>query len=842
MIKRLSIFPILFVGFAAAEPSAVMPEKHFEVLDKYCLSCHDSDTEKGEVNLDVLEFNIASDIRTAEIWNKVLNALNSGEMPPEDKKQLTAEEKTTFLDDLSTNIVTARKILTDSGGEITLRRLNRREYANTLEDLLGVRPDTSNLPDDQASSEYDTQGASLFFSSDQLEQYLSTAKATLELALSPPKQRESQLIHIEPEDHYVPFYANLAVESLDRAKNYYGWLGAGANDEVAKEFGFLDSWQANRSKDVFDGRFAPLHKWLQAPENRKGAAMMITIKNGFTQMKLPQLRAWQPGKYIIRVRAGAYKEDPERFRYLEFVRREDQNVTRLGWRKVNATLQKPETIEFEIDHEPGLDAAYWVQKRSHMDRGDKSLHSQLIKQNGYGTPWGVWVDWFEMEGPLPAEPNQAIANLIFEKPDEQSQDDYVKEVFRRFAVNAFRGEEPSQEFLDNVFARYTDNVEKGQKFKEALVGPLSIILSTPSFLYMIEATGDESSEELTQHELAVRLAYFLTSSPPDEELLSLASEGKLKKEWQLEKQVNRLLKDPRSERFVRSFVYQWLEMDRLGMFAFDGRDFPTFDNAIRDSAGEEVYQSVMTIMKEGLPLQNLLKADYVVVNDLLAGYYGLEGVDGDHWRKVQLPEGSPRGGLLGSAAVMAMGSDGQRSSPVERGAWVLRHLLNTPPPPAPPNVPMLSRFDGELLASRELQRAHQEEPQCAQCHRKIDPIGYGLENFDAAGAWREEERVAKDAKARRNANYTSFAVDPSGELADGTQFANYFELRDLVAKRNDGFASGLAEALISYGLGRPYGFTDHDLAQEILTKAKEEDYTINAFIHALVQSKTFQTK
>ncbi|MEM7013721.1 MAG: DUF1587 domain-containing protein, partial [Verrucomicrobiota bacterium] len=290
MMKRLSILTILIAGSAAAEPSAVMPEKHFEILDKYCLSCHDSDTEKGEVNLDVLEFNIANDIRTAEIWNKVLNALNSGEMPPEDKKQLTAEEKTAFLEDLSTNIVTARKILTDTGGEIALRRLNRREYANTLEDLLGVRPDTSNLPDDQASSEFDTQGGSLFFGSDQLEQYLATARSTLELAIFPAKQRESELIHIEPEDIYVPHYANLAVERLERAKQYYGWLGAGANDEVAKQFGFLDSWQANRAKGGFDSSFKPLHEWLQAPENQKGAAMMVTIKDGFTQMKLPQLR------------------------------------------------------------------------------------------------------------------------------------------------------------------------------------------------------------------------------------------------------------------------------------------------------------------------------------------------------------------------------------------------------------------------------------------------------------------------------------------------------------------------------------------------------------------------
>ncbi|MEM0969513.1 MAG: DUF1592 domain-containing protein, partial [Verrucomicrobiota bacterium] len=821
-------------------PRAIMPERHFEVLDKYCLSCHDSDTEKGSVNLEVLEFNVANDIRTAEIWNKVLNAINSGEMPPENKKQLTAVEKTAFLDDLSTKIVTARKILTDSGGTITLRRLNRREYAHTVESLIGLRPDVSNLPDDRASSEYDTQGASLFFSSDQLEQYLTTAKDALELALFAKPQRASELLRIEPEEHYLPYYANLAVEKLERVQNYYSWLGAGGTDEVAKKFGFLDSWQANRAKDGFDNAFAPLHHWLQAPENQNGAAMMITIKDGFTQMKLPQLRSWQPGRYRIRVRAGAYEDDPDRFRYLELVRREGQNVTRLGWRKIHASLQKPETIEFEINHEPGVDASYWVQKRTHMDRGDKNLHSDLVKKNGYGTPWGVWVDWFEMEGPLPTEPDLTVERLLFDRPEGLSEEDYVREVLHRFAVSAFRGKKPEPEFLEKLVAAHGSGLAKGEGFERALISPIAMILSSPSFLYMIESTADEESIQLGPLELATRLSYFLWSAPPDEELLDLAEEGKLGKSWMLEKQVNRLLADPRSDRFVRSFAYQWLEMERLGMFAFAGRDFPEFDNAVRDSAGEEVYQSFTTVMKEGLPLRNLLKADYVVVNDILADYYGLEGVKGHHWRKVTLPTGSPRGGLLGSAAVMAMGSDGQRSSPVERGVWVLRHLLNTPPPPAPPNVPQLSRLEGEVLSARALQRAHQEEPQCAQCHRKIDPIGYGLENFDAAGAWRDVEFVS--VGSRRSSQAEEFSIDPRGSFSDGAEFGSYFELRDLVADRIDGFASGLAEALISYGLGRPYGFTDHDLAQELLRKGKQEDYTITAFIHALVQSEPFQSK
>lgn len=817
---------------------ATLPAKHMALLDKYCLECHDAATEKGEVNLEDLSFKIFEDIQTAETWQHVLNSINSGEMPPEKKEQMTTEEKTEFLKDLSEQMVVARSILSDTGGVIAMRRLNRREYANTLEDLLGVRPDISLLPDDQANAEFDTLGASLFFSSDQLEQYLATARKTLELALLAKPPKESQIVRIEPEEIYLPLYAELAKERLVEAQDYYSWRAAGGTDEVAKDFGFLDGWQADRRIQNFRESYLPLEKWLLAPENKTGAALMITIKDGFTSMKLPQVRAWEPGKYVIRVRAGAYEEDPERFRYLEFEQREGQNATRLGWRKVTAPLRKPEVIEFTVDHAPGVDAAYWVRKRSHMDRGDKNLEAVYRKENGYGTPWGVWIDWVEMEGPLPAEPSKAVAGILFEKSPEQSEDEYVQVVLKRFAEKAFRGEPPTGEFLDKLFARYQANRVKGQTMKEAVLGPMAIVLSSPSFLYQVESSSGAKAQPLTDRELAVRLSYFLWSAPPDEELMTLAQKGELSQAAVLKAQTDRLLADARSDRFVRSFTYQWLEMHRLGMFAFEGRDFPKFDNAVRDSAGEEIYQTFATLLHEKLPLKNLLNSDFVVVNDVLAGYYGLEDVEGHHWRKVVLPEGSPRGGLLGSVAVAAMGSDGQRSSPVERGAWVLRKLLNDPPPPAPPNVPQLSRFEGEVFSARDLQKAHQEEAQCAQCHQKIDPIGYGMENLDASGLWREAEVI----KGRKEAVLAKFPIQPEGSFGKDHTFSDFFELRDEVSEEIGAFAIGLTEALITYGLGRPFGFTDQDLAEDIVRQAAKNDYPIADFIHALVQSKPFRSK
>ena len=274
-------------------------------------------------------------------------------------------------------------------------------------------------------------------------------------------------------------------------------------------------------------------------------------------------------------------------------------------------------------------------------------------------------------------------------------------------------------------------------------------------------------------------------------------------------------------------------MERLDFFQFDTTLYRDFDESTRSAAREEVYQTFAYLLRsEAGNLGQLLKSDHVFVNGLLATYYGLEGVTGDQFQKVSLPAGSPRGGLLGMAAVHAMGSDGIESSPVERGAWVLRHLLNDPPPPAPPNVPQLSRLTDETLTTRQKLAAHMEEAQCASCHRKIDPIGFGLENFNAAGKWRTEEKHGK----------TVHEIDPAGAFHNGPNFSDYFELRDIIASSESDFARGFTEHLIGYGLGRPFGFTDEDLADEIVEAAAAEDYTVTAFVQALVMSEPFRRK
>jgi hypothetical protein len=254
-----------------------------------------------------------------------------------------------------------------------------------------------------------------------------------------------------------------------------------------------------------------------------------------------------------------------------------------------------------------------------------------------------------------------------------------------------------------------------------------------------------------------------------------------------------------------------------------------------------VYETIAHLIATDGCLPDLLKSDYVIIDALMARFYGLEGVAGDEYRKVAVAQGSPRGGLMGMAAILAMGSNGEESSPIDRGAWVLRKLLNDPPPDAPANIPQLTRLANQVLTTRERLLAHQEQPQCAQCHRKIDPIGFGMENFDAVGLWRTKDKYEK-LRDHPHLGWKEWEIDPSGTLHGGPSFRDFFELRDIVASTPDRFARGFAEALIQYGLGRSVGFSDEQLIDSIMQRAKQRNLAIREFIHALVQSQEFLTK
>jgi len=504
------------------------------------------------------------------------------------------------------------------------------------------------------------------------------------------------------------------------------------------------------------------------------------------------------------------------------------------------------------------------EKRYNDGHADHFRNRLAVSANGIGLDHALWIDWVEWDGPVSRSRPSPVREHVFDGLAAKGQEaDLAKTMLRRFGKLAFRGATPSVEFLDRLLAVYRAKRAGGAEPIEAIREPMAVILASPGFLYLADplaetadrgtvANGTTASRRLSPRELATRLSYFLWSAPPDDELLALVASGELAEPAVLAKQVDRMLTDPKSHDFAAGFAHQWLGLDRLEFFRFDHELFPDFDEATREAAKREVYETFHTLVSGNLDARNLLASDFVVVNGLLAAYYGLDHggspVIGDDFRVVKLPAESPRGGLLGMAAILAMGSNGERTSPVERGAWVLRKLMHDPPPPAPANVPQLTRLESREITTRERLRMHQEEPQCAQCHRVIDPIGYGLENFDAAGRWRTEEHfygrgwVVKHKLAGKVVK-KSWPIEPAGAFYGGPAFRDYFELRQLIATRHgDAFARGLSENLFAYALGRPVSFADADTLDALARKAKANRFRLRDILQAIVATDEFQTK
>ena len=628
-------------------------------------------------------------------------------------------------------------------------------------------------------------------------------------------------------------------------------------DTGTPQKGIVDEWEANFRIRQFEEKGPAYLCYLDDPLTQAGSFLTISEVNKEEYIALPPehpsgwkktdhiVESLPPGTYKLRCRIGAVEGASTERHFVDLGAVPDkEHFDRLATFQITGSTDEPEIIELLVQLTKDSPRKFALREKRDV-KADVDRDREARKENGVGIKPALWIDWVEWEGPLDASNESGRKNWLITEADEPDESLRAQKMIKQFALEAFRGVEPEAEYIDRLTGLFAIRREAGDSFDTAIRLPLSIVLASPGFLYLSEPNNADDRRQLTDRELAVRLAYFLWSAPPDHELLELAQQQQLSQPEMLRQQVDRMIADERSDEFVSGFVHQWLDMERLDFFQFDTRLYRDFDESTRAAAREEVYQSFAHLLRVGEDgrISQLLKSDTIFINGLLATYYGIEGVTGDEFQEVSLPAGSPRGGLLGMAAIHAMGSDGVVSSPVERGAWVLRHLLHDPPPPAPPNVPQISRLQGEILTTRERLRVHQEEAQCASCHRKIDPIGLGLENFNAAGKWRTTDSYqARDKRGRGVGKKKTWDVDPSGAIYNGPSFADYFELRDIVVSRQDDFARGFTEHLIEYALGRPFGFTDEDFAEEVVQAAKIKDYAVSEFVHAVVQSKAFHSK
>ncbi len=743
---------------AAAPALAASPQAGWEAevlpwLENYCYDCHGDGVDKGDLDFDDFD-SIESMIADRERWKRIRGHIDHHLMPPPDEFQPPAGDRAKIVEWIDSAIFPTDPEHPDPG-RVTLRRLNRVEYQNTLRQLLGVKVRVSDLlPPDDSGYGFDNIGDVLTLSPAHLDRFLKAARLGLDAALHPGP---------------MPY----------PGQQFAGRKLAGDGN----------------SSD--DGHFL----------YTQGAVTATA-------------RARKPGRYRIVVEAGASRAGDEPARLQLVIN--DRPLTE--W-KILPQLAEPGPHEFEIKLSEARDEIpiriAFVNDHYDPDASDPARRDR-----------NVLVKSVRFEGPLdgPRLPKPEPHRRIFgERPEGADEEAWATEIFRRFARRAFR--RPPR---DGEAERYLHFIrlakEEGRSFEEGVRHGLEAMLVSPFFLFREEPQPEPDNaakiHRIDPHALASRLSYFLWSTMPDERLMKLAEEGRLHD--QLDAEIDRMLDSDRADALVENFAGQWLQLRDLRSARPSRRSFPRFDLRLRSHMETETRLLIRHLIREDRPLTELLDAEYTFVNEPLARHYGIDGVKGRDFRKVSL-EGTPRRGLLGHGSFLLVTSHPLRTSPVLRGKYVLENLLDTAPPPPPPNVPQLTPpgKHGEGLSLRQQMEKHREDPACSSCHALMDPIGFGLQNFDADGSYRTEEG--------------GDPIDASGQLAGGQAFQGADELREILLRDHQhDFHRSVASKLLTYALGRGTDWYDKPAIDGIIRETTESGGGTRAMIKAVIRSVPFQ--
>lgn len=855
---------VLMLAAAALTPRVVAADRSLAdgrdtlqpFLNRYCVSCHGEDEQNGQVRFDNVLWEITTN-DTAQRWQDVLDQLNGGDMPPADAEQPSTAELAAALDELTAAVLEARRRLTDHGGEITLRRLNKREYSNTIEHLFGFGVAADDIPDDGQIATFDTVGSEQFFTSSHFEKYLELGRKvafeSFRFNLGPRRPVTTE--RTQPETRHTQKLRDKLAD-LDR-QMAMKQAGAGW-----KEMGFRDEGEMEIIFRQWDSRAEMPRRYLQYPLVDSGVYISDAVKWASAAMHT-DIR----GEYIIRIHGGI-EGDPHPLRRI--VRVWGRHSIR-GTLELAGTPAAPQTVEMRAHQQMGRShLAVNVRENAPLNT-QNTLRGYISRLDGKGDRIdprpAVYIDWIELEGPYYPQQRPAWEDILFphgETGVSQSpylwNPDRMRELIEKFAYEAFRHRTPEPEYVAALHAMYEQNVAAGMNGRDALVEVMAIVLASPAFLFHHEgqpqlvagtaspavAAGAEATANageatatagtaavrgaLSNRELAVRLSYFLWSAPPDPPLYA----ADLSDPAVFAAQVDRLLADPRARAFSQGFASQWAEFERYDAITVDNRQHHHFNEGVQQDAKREVVEFFHTLVQDNLPVENLIDADFVVINAALARHYGMDfpATASDDFRRVQVPADSPRGGLMTQAAFLTMGSNGERSSPVIRGALVMEKLLHDAPAPPPPNVPELSAASDAPKTNREMVQLHQQQAVCASCHRKMDVIGFGLENFDTTGRWRDTESVGR----RR------VAIDPSGTLPSGASFDSVRQLKQVLLAEKEALAQELVESVLSYGLGRTIEFSDGDDVQAIMESLRGDEFRLRSLIREVACAPLFRRR
>lgn len=792
---------------------ADLPKASRSFIDARCIECHDSESKKGGLDLTALSSQLDDPALNAR-WTLVFDRTRRCEMPPRKKEPPPSNERDAFLRSLG-GFLTEHDVARQAvSGRVVLRRLNRAEYENTIHDLLGIdTPLADLLPEDATAYGFDNVAEALRLSATQIDAYLIAAD-----------------------------------KALDAAMDF------GPDPRIKRRMSFLD---AQRMRDLLDRPHGSLNNDGTRYQRIMGSLpdALLLFEND-SQAKTEMRNAPVAGPYRIRISAYAYRSTGHPV------------VGAKLWGTNFSTNYMLAAFDLMPDKPRVAEATVWLNEGENFYL--TALGCDWVAPDGTRledvgsekfTGPGMAVQWLEIEGPLQESwPPAGMARIFGDVPVKPlaktkgrrayevvaaNPPEDAARVVTAFARRAFRRPLSAQ-----VAARYVELAEHaladGATFDEAVRRACKGILTAPEFLFLQESPG-----RLDDYALASRLSYFLWNTVPDEELLQLAAAGKLSDPTTLRAQTQRLLASPRSQAFIRSFCGQWFNLRAIDATNPDHDLYPEFDLLLKEAMVGETEAFVDEMLRSDLGVSTLIDSDFAMLNRRLAEFYDIPGVSGEEFRKVSLPPNSHRGGIMTQASILKITANGTLSSPVTRGAWVVKRLIGRQLQPPPPDAGTIEPDTRGASTIREQLDKHRHMARCAVCHQYMDPPGFAMENYDVISGWREwyrsqgkgEDVAVKDLTTGKTNHFRhGLPVDASGELSDGRKFVDMNEYKTLLLDQQDIIAENLVNNLIAYGTGAGVTFADRREVQAILQRAKPHSYGLRTLVTEVVQSRLFQTK
>lgn len=801
--SSIALFLLLLCS-AGAMPAA---EPFEAFLKTHCVRCHGPEKEKGDLRIDQLsrDFKVGADTHH---WAEVIEQVNSGEMPPKKEKRPSQAEIASFVTSLDARIKEGRAARMAARPPVAHYRLSRKEYQNTVYDLLGVRYDPTKpgeLNEDTRWHGFERIGSELSLSPSHVDRYYRAAELVLDRAF-PTTSSEARKVRKTAADLRY---------------------GGGKDSQAA-----LDRFGIKR----------PLRYLLFPGSTQNALSPHWFGKTG------PEYS----GLYKLRIQASGTRPPGGQTAHLSIGKRtSEETVDGLIEFDITAPEDKPQVFEFEVFLEMPLSLDFCVVATDVVDRragaafrnalasrgGYIFTHSsetmllnpnapQMFDDKGNGLFSTVLLDWIEWEGPLVSEAEKSRRRDVV--PPDDATPNVVAAHLQRFAERAWRRPVRAEELTEYVKA-YQSEREAGEKTADAYRVALQGVLTSRHFIYLVE--GDPSlREQLNDSELATRLSYFLWSSMPDDALFTAAKAGKLKGDA-LKKEVDRMLADGKAGRFIEDFSRQWLQLHRVGMFPPDKKLYPTYDAWLETSMRAEPVEFFREMFADNLPIDALIESDWTMANARLCDFYGLPEPKLGGFQRMSLKPEDRRGGLLTMGAVLGLTSDGTRHRPVHRGVWLSEVVLGKPLPPPPANVPAIEppTPQSPKATLRQKIEAHRNDANCAACHAKIDPLGLAWDNYDAIGQWRTREKIPAGVGEDP-------LINASGEMPDGRAFKDATDFKRRLLEDRDKVARAFIEHLCTYALRRAVAFDDQDDLNAIQAEAKKSNYRIQDIVRAVATS------